>query len=296
MSCLRVAVVTALSICACLVEAGEKAPRVSNRSPVRIADCRIVLIDHVVLACDRSGILKSIEFKEGMHVQARQEVALVADDVAIANLALAERKAANDVEVRFSRKASEIAETEYRKNAEANRKAADAGKGNPVALLEVEKLRLAAEKAVLSIEQAEHELLLNKLTADVSRAERATYAVVAEFEGVVTRIYRKKGEAVRQGDPIVEVVNTDRVRIEGRIDLADLKYAKQGAKVKVRLSVPDLDLPEEREEFEGQITFVDLISDPVTHETRIFADVRNKNNILRAGLTAEMILESEESN
>ncbi len=296
MSCLRIAVVAALFFGTSLIEAGEKGARLPNRSSVRIADCRIVLIDHVILACDRSGILKSVEFKEGMPVQARQEVALVADEVAVANLSLAERKGSNDVEVRFNRKASEIAETEYRKNAEANKKAADAGKGNPVALLEVEKLRLAAEKAVLSIEQAEHELLLNKLTAEVSRAELATYSVLAEFDGVVTRVYRKKGEAVRQGDPIVEVVNTDRVRIEGRIDLADLKYAKQGAKVTVRLSVPDLDLPEEREEFSGQITFVDLISDPVTHETRIFADVRNKDNILRAGLTAEMILQVDESN
>ncbi|MDB5348444.1 MAG: czcB 4 [Schlesneria sp.] len=296
MSCLRVAVVAVLFFGTGLIEAGENGARLPNRSSVRIADCRIVLIDHVVLACDRSGILKSVEFKEGMQVQARQQVALVADEIAIANLSLAERKGGNDVEVRFNRKASEIAETEYRKNAEANKKAADAGKGNPVALLEVEKLRLAAEKAVLSIEQAEHELLLNKLTAEVSRAELASYSVLAEFDGVVARIYRKKGEAVRQGDPIVEVVNTDRVRIEGRIDLADLKYAKQGAKVKVRLSIPDLDLPEEREEFSGQITFVDLISDPVTHETRIFADVRNKDNILRAGLTAEMILEVHESN
>lgn len=295
MSRLHVALVAALFFGPSVVGAGEKGVRTTNRS-VRIADCRIVLIDHVVLACDRSGILKSVEFKEGMHVQARQQVALVADEIAVANLSLAERKGSNDVEVRFNRKASEIAETEYRKNAEANKKAADAGKGNPVALLEVEKLRLAAEKAALSIEQAEHELLLNKLTADVARAELASYSVLAEFDGVVTRIYRKKGEAVRQGDPIVEVVNTDRVRIEGRIDLADLKFAKQGAKVKVRLSVPDLDLPEEREEFSGQITFVDLISDPVTQETRIFADVRNKDNILRAGLTAEMILEVDESN
>jgi multidrug efflux pump subunit AcrA (membrane-fusion protein) len=296
MSCLRVAVVAALFFGTSLIEAGEKGGRLPNRTSVRIADCRIVLIDHVVLACDRSGILKSVEFKEGMQVQARQQVALVADEIAVANLSLAERKGANNVEVRFNRKASEIAETEYRKNAEANKKAADAGKGNPVALLEVEKLRLAAEKAVLSIEQAEHELLLNKLTAEVSRAELASYSVLAEFDGVVTRVYRKKGEAVRQGDPIVEVVNTDRVRIEGRIDLANLRFAKQGAMVKVRLSVPDLDLPEEREEFSGQITFVDLISDPVTHETRIFADVRNKDNILRAGLTAEMILEVDDSN
>lgn len=263
-----------------------------TRPSVRIEDCRIALIDQVILACDRSGILKVVECKEGMQVKARQELALVDDDVARANLAVAELKAANDVEVRFQRKASKIAELEYQKNSEANERAVAEGKGRPVAPLEVEKLRLTAEKAALSIEHAEHEMQMNRLNADVTRAERATYSVLAEFDGVVTRVFKKKGEAIRQGDPIAELVNTDRVRIEGRIPLEFLKLARQGAKVKVRLSVPELDLPEEKIEFEGRITFVDLTSDPVTRETRVFAEVENRDNILRAGLMAEMLLDA----
>src|SRR5262249_51379748 len=159
---------------------------------------------------------------------------------------------------------------EYRKSAEANKKAAENQRGLiPVAIMELEKLKLAAEKSTLSIEHAVHELAINRLNADVARAELATFAVRAEFNGVVTRVFKKKGEAVRQGDPIVELINPDRVRIEGRIGLAHLRYATQGGSVRVRLSVPDLDLPEEQEEFYGNITFVDLVSDPVTHETRI---------------------------
>jgi multidrug efflux pump subunit AcrA (membrane-fusion protein) len=271
--------------------ATKPAPPAIKPATVHIADCRIVLIDHVMLACDRPGILKAVECKEGQRVMARQELIVIADEVARANLAVAERKGGSDVEVRFQKKACELAEVEYRKNAEANQKAVEAGKGTPVAPLEVEKLRLTAEKAALAIEQAEHELLLDKLNADVARAELATFSVVAEFEGVVTRVFRKKGEAVHQGDPIVELINPDRVRIEGRIGLPHLKFARQGGMVKVKLTVPDLDLPEEREEFEGRITFVDLVSDPVTHETRVFAEVENRENILRAGLMAEMILE-----
>ena len=274
-----------------VLQAGDKAAPPQKPAVIRISDCRIVLIDHVTLACDRPGILKAVECKEGQRVMARQDLILIADDVARANLAVADRKGGSDVEVRFHKKASELAEVEYKKNAEANQKAVDAGKGAPVAPLEVEKLRLTAEKAVLSIEQAEHELAVNKLNADVTRAELATFSVKAEFEGVVTRVYRKKGEAVHQGDPIVELINPDRVRIEGRIGLSQLRFARQGGRVKVKLSVPDLDLPEEREEFEGRITFVDLVSDPVTHETKVFAEVLNRDNILRAGLMAEMTLD-----
>lgn len=272
------------------IRADDKPVPATATPTIHIGDCRIVLIDQVTLACDRPGILKMVECKEGQTVEAGQRLALIADDVARANLAVAERKGSNDVEVRFQRKASEIADVEYRKNADANKKAVEAGRGIPIASLDVEKLRLAAEKAVLSIEEAEQNLAVSKLNADVARAELATYLVTAEFAGIVTRVYRKKGEAVRQGDPIVEVVNPGRVRVEGRIGLQHLKYARQGAKVKVKLAIPDLDLAEEREEFEGHIVFVDLTADPVTHETRVFAEVNNRDNILRAGLVAEMIL------
>lgn len=263
---------------------------------IRISDCRIVLIDHVILACDRSGILKSIECKEGQRVSGRQEVARIADDVAVANVAVAAKKAANDVEIRFARKACEMAEVEYRKNLLANEANNHAGKTfAAIPLMEIEKLKLAAEKGRLSIEQAQNELALNKLHADVARAEHATYSVFAEFDGVVTRVFKKKGEAVRQGDPIAELVSPDRVRIEGRVELSHLRFARQRAKIRVRLTVPELDLPEENEEFEGHITFVDLVSDPVTHETRIYGEVKNRDNILRAGLMAEMLLEREET-
>jgi multidrug efflux pump subunit AcrA (membrane-fusion protein) len=265
---------------------------ISKPAPVKISNCRIVLIDHVILACDRSGILKNIECKEGLPVSTKQVIAVIADEVAQANLAVAIKKANNDVDVRFQRKASDMAILEHRKSAEANKKAADAGSGLvPIALMEVEKLKLASEKATLAIQQAEHELEMNRLNADVTRAELATFTVRAEFDGVITRVFRKKGEAVRQGDPIAELVNTDRVRLEGRVGLGDLRHARQGGKVSVRLSIPDLDLPEEQEVFDGQITFVDLTSDPVTHETRFFAEVRNRNNILRAGLMAEVLME-----
>lgn len=263
-------------------------------------ECRIVLIRQVTLACDRSGVVRSVEIHEGDAVPAQQQVVLIADEVARANLAVAEKKASNDVDVRFNQKARDVAEIEYQKNVEANDKAAAKSKGEgkqtvvAVSLLEIEKLKLAAQKASLSIEQAENELALNKLTAEQVRAELATHAVIAPFAGVVTRVYKHPGEAVRQGDPILELVNVDRVRIEGRVALPDVRAIKLKHKVRVKLNDPDFDLPEESEEFEGRVTFVDVTVDPVTRETRVWAEVENRDNILRAGLMAEMVIEIAE--
>ncbi len=283
-----------------VASAAEKPSTPTASKNVRVPECRIVLIRQVTLACDRSGVLRSVEFHEGDAVEARQQVVLIADEVARANLAVAEKKASNDVDVRFNQKARDLAEVEYQKNVEANEKAAAKSKGEgkqtvvAVAQLEIEKLRLAADKTVLAIEQAENELALNKLTADQARAELATHSVIAPFSGVVTRVYKHPGEAVRQGDPILELVNIDRVRIEGRVALSDVRAIKPKLKVRVKLNDPDFSPPAAAEEFVGRVTFVDVTVDPVTRETRVWAEVENRDNILRGGLMAEMVIELAE--
>ncbi len=269
-------------------------PTKSHR--VRLEYCKIALIDHVMLAADRTGILKSMEYKEGQSVLEGTQIALIADEVAVATLAVAEKKASNEVEIKFAKIARVAAETEWKRMFDANSNAAkkSGDDARPVSLIEVDKARLAADKAALSIQQAEHELEVNTRDRNVKAAELKTYSVFAPFDGVLTQIVKKRGEAVRQGDPVAEIINTDRVRIEGRVKLADLRYAKVGAKVFVRLSVEDLDMPEEKELFEGKITFVDLVSDPIEKTTRVFAEVQNRENILRAGLDAEMEIQVDE--
>jgi RND family efflux transporter MFP subunit len=271
-------------------------PSLNSRS-VRLDYCKIALIDHVLLAADRTGILKSVEFKEGQAVPANTRIALIADEVAVATLAVAEKKATNEVDVKFAKIAAAAAEKDYERLVEANRlyaeKQSDGGRSVPQS--EVDKSKLALDKAGLSLQQAEHELEVHKRDRDIKAAELKTYSVMAPFDGVVTQVLKKRGEAVKQGEPVVEIVNTDRVRIEGRVKLADLRWAKLGARVTVRLSVEDLDLPEENELFEGKITFVDVVSDPIEKTTRVFAEVQNRDNILRAGLDAEMEIEMDGS-
>ncbi|HEY0985017.1 MULTISPECIES: efflux RND transporter periplasmic adaptor subunit [unclassified Schlesneria] len=271
-------------------EAPSKGPGVRR---VRLEKCHITLIDQVTLASDRTGILKLVEFKEGHSVTAGSLVALIADEVAQANLAVAEKKAANGVELEFSKIAKSAADSELNRLLKANQLAVEKGGKEPVPQLEIDKARLAADKAALSIQLAEHELGLNKLNAAVSAAELKTYSVQAQFDGVVTRIYRKKGEAVRQGDPVAEIVNTDRVRVEGNVPFQDLSYARQGAKVYVKLHNIDPDHSHANEVFEGKITFVDVVSEPIDRTTRVYAEVRNRDNILRAGLEAVMEIEVE---
>lgn len=258
---------------------------------VRIDKCHITLIDHVPLSFDRAGVLKSLEFKEGDSIEKGVLLALLVDEVAQANLAVAEKEASNEVEFEFAHIAKKAADSELNRMLNANQMAVDKKGKEPVAQLDIDKARLAADKAGLAIQQAEHEMGLKKLKAKVSAAELETYSIRAGFEGVVHKIFKKRGEAVRQGDPVIEILNTDRVRVEGYVSAADLQYAKRGAKVRVWASDAERGVPAEKEILEGQITFVGSVSDPIDRLTRVHADIQNRDNLLRAGHEAIMEIE-----
>ena len=221
--------------------ANDKSAPTSPARRVHLEKCHISFIDHVTLASDRTGILKAVEYKEGDSVKEGGLVALIADEVALANLAAAEKKASNENELNFARIAKKQADSEHDRMVKANEDAEKKGGQRPVAQVEIDKAQLAADKAGISITAAEHEIALNKLNAAVTAAELRTYSVRAVFDGTVTKIYKHKGEAVRQGDPVAEFVNPKHVRIEGYVPLDKLRQVKEGAKVVVSLSDADLD-------------------------------------------------------
>ncbi|MBM82995.1 MAG: hypothetical protein CMJ78_20730 [Planctomycetaceae bacterium] len=252
-------------------------------SPIDISRCRIQLIDHVILASDRPGILEFVEPEEGDTVESGQMIAKLKDDVAKASFDTAAKRAENDVQIRYAKKAREVAEAELKMAVQTNDKLP-----NTVPLIEIERLRLAEEKGRLQIEQAEVEHLIAGLTSDEAKAQLETYSVDAPFTGKVTRVYKKRGEAVRQGDPILELVSTRRVKVEGYINIEHVWSVKPGTPVEVRLDIPDRDLPQEKRTFKGHISFVDVKVQPVTRQCRVWAEVVNEDNILRMGLNARM--------
>ncbi|MCC7422169.1 MAG: efflux RND transporter periplasmic adaptor subunit [Planctomycetaceae bacterium] len=265
-------------------------PASKPTAPIEIARCRIKLIDQVTLASDRSGIISYVEAEEGHEVQEGQKIAGLQDEVAAANLAVAQKKSENDVEIRFSKKAAELAQAEYEKALDANQIVK-----NAVPDIEVRRLKLAAEKSALQIEQADHQRKLDALNRDQAQAELNTYRVKVPFDGVVTRVFKHKGEAVRQGDPILELASTRRVRVEGDLDIQHLTQVQPGCRVVVQLDIPDVELEIEKETFEGRVEFVDVNVQPVSRQVRIWARVQNRGEILRAGLTARMMITPDAS-
>lgn len=251
---------------------------------LEIPHCRIVYAQTAALAAERSGVLASIA-REGEPYQQGQQVAQLRDQVARAEFAVAQKQAGNDIEVRYARKASELAQLEYSKALEANREVRGA-----VPEAEVRRLRLSAEKLLLQLEQAEHSFALAQLKRDETGELLKTYQIVTPLEGIVTKVYKKPGEAVRDGEPILEMANTQSVRVEGFVDVEHLNLVRPGATVAVRLEDGQDESPAAGYQTYGRIAFIDVKVEPVSRRVRFWAEVENRQGQLMDGLTATVII------
>ena len=264
-------------------------PQRKDRS-TEVRNARVMLIERVTLASPRAGVLAFVEPREGDLVEARQVVASLDASVAKKTLAIARFKASSTADRRFAKKIIDLSQTEFDKARQANSQIEGGGVFTDI---DLHRLKLNVDKAILQLEQAESDANAQALTVDQLTAELNSYAVVATFAGTVTKVHRAKGEAVALGDPIVDVVNLNRVRVEGFVGIQDGLRVKPGSPVVVRLDLPDVDLPEERLELNGRLVFVDTGVEPVTGQIRVWAEVPNPEGILRAGLPARMTIRAK---
>ncbi|MGE5194480.1 MAG: efflux RND transporter periplasmic adaptor subunit [Deltaproteobacteria bacterium] len=264
----------------------ETAPR-GKGSPrsVRVEQCTVKLLDEVVLACERPGVLGNIAVREGDTVREGQLLASLKDDVARAALAVAEAEAESDVDIRFAQAASGVAQLEHERMVEANRRVPQT-----IPEIEVRKAGLAAEKTVLEIEKATQNRKVHLLKRDEAAVQLTTYRIEAPFEGFVTRVHFSKGASVKQGDPVIELVSTKKVRVEGEVALSDLTFVRPGSRVSVQLDGPDVPAEAGNKSYPGKIVFVDVKSTKVEHKIRVWAEVDNLENSLRGGLLATMTI------
>lgn len=265
----------------------KKSTAVREIESVEVKNARVMLIDRVTLASPRAGVLAFVEAREGDAVDVKQVIASLDAEVAKASLMIARHRAASTVDRRFAKKVIDLSQAEYDKAKQANVNLVGGGVFTDI---DLQRLKLTVEKSSLQQEQAESEARVNLLTVDQLTAELNTYAVVTPFGGTVTKVHRSKGEAVALGDPIVEIVNLHRVRVEGFIGVQDGLRVKPGSTVVVRLDLPNVELEEEQHEFKGKLVFVDVGVEPVSSQIRVWAEVPNPDGLLRAGLPARMTI------
>lgn len=248
------------------------------RTMIRIAGCRIRPAEQVTLAVNQSGIIGTVP-QEGDEVAEDDCIVRLEDEVARTTLAIAEKEAANETDIRYSEKASEVARLEYDQAIKVN----ESVKGS-LTVIELRRRKLELDRSVLQIEQAQYKQAVASLKRDEASALLKAFHVSAPFSGTVNKVLKHKGEAVRAGEPVLELVCTGRVRVEGFLDVADRRCVRSGMEVTVEPEGPGQNAGNIK--LKGKITFVDTLAQAVTRQVRVWADVENPDEVLLPGLTA----------
>ena len=164
-----------------------------------------------------------------------------------------------------------------------------------VSQTELDRLKLLADKSVLEIEQAQHDLEQFKLALrikqhDLERAvlqlERCTIA--APFPGMVVQWKKQRGEWVELGAPVARLIRLNRLRVEAFLAANTLPANLVGRPVRLFVETPREQSPAK---YEGKLVFVHPEIDPVNGQVRIWAEIENTDLTLRPGQTAMMVID-----
>jgi len=98
------------------------------------------------------------------------------------------------------------------------------------------------------------------------------------INGLLEERFVDPGEYVGLGDPLVRVVQIDRLKINVDVPEKDIQYLKKGAIVKIDSSrISDRSL-------QGTIIHIGYVADPVTRTYRVRIEIDNSNMALRPGM------------
>jgi multidrug efflux pump subunit AcrA (membrane-fusion protein) len=273
---------------------------VASPDSITLSTCQIVLNDKLDLPAQEAGIIREIRIKEGDMVRIGDALVLLDDDlplqqvkVAAAELEVAKFQAENKIPRLYAAETLKVAKAEYALSEEANRKVRGAV---PPAM--VNQLRLKITEAELSIEKADQDTEIAKKQVNVSEAKLEAAKIALKhrslsstLNGQVREIKKFVGEWVTNGETVLQVVQMDILRVQGRVKPSEASPAEllgRTAVIKVPLARGHV------ESVQGKIVFVD----PVVEADGMFvvrAEITNPvekgQYLLRKGMSAVMTID-----
>ncbi|HEX8201043.1 MAG TPA: HlyD family efflux transporter periplasmic adaptor subunit [Isosphaeraceae bacterium] len=232
------------------------------------------------------GILQECLVRPGDRVKAGQVLGRLQDQEARAELELRTAEAESDVGIRLGQARFDQATARLKASSALRQRSFNSEE-------QYQQDRLEAQVAALSTEEAQERRRVAQIQRHVAEVAVQLREIVSPHAGVVVAVFKNPGESVNLGEnarglSIFRVVDVDRVLVTGWLDVVDAWRVRPGQPVRVWAEIGGADLPIEREEFLGRVTFVDVEVNPGDQTCKVVAAVENRDGMLRAGLEARM--------
>jgi RND family efflux transporter MFP subunit len=273
-------------------EGGRAVPRLTIDSAL------VTVIEQVEVPARVEGVLASLDVREGQIVAEGDALGRIEDSEPLLTLKrasieyeIAGRQARSELRTRIARKAAEVADVEYKRAKESIEKYKKSVSGT-----ELDRLRLAAEKAALDVEQTLHDQEVAELTAQLKQAElQLAQAAVdrrrisAPLPGMIVQINHRPGEWVQPGKTVLRLLRVDKLRVEGLVNVRKLEGDVTGRRVTLSVALGG----DAATEFPGAIVFVSPEVNPVNGQVRVWAEVENRDLLLRPGMQGALTVHLE---
>lgn len=286
---------TAMTLVTLAAKGANSDERPTPGGTLQLESALVTLIDQRDIPARVEGPLIEMDVREGQLVEIGQLLGRIEDtEPRLAlnrtrlELEIARRQAESDVKVRVAKKARDFTLAEYQRAVESSEKYRKA-----VSETELEKLRIAAERSVLDVEQSEHELDTVRLSRQLKENERDVAAlavdrhkIVSPIAGMVVQLFRRPGEWVQPGTVVARIIRIDRLRVEAFVDGSQGSVGLLGRPVRLEVG----SLGKDRTAVEGAVVFVSPEINPVNGQVRLWAEVDNPRQLLRPGSRGALIV------
>ena len=192
--------------------------------------------DQVEISADTPGIITYLEPSErGKLVTKGAEVVRLDSSLVEAQLAEANARAESEVLIDYAQKALDAATNKLESKRTRNARSLKETGVTVFSEDEIRQLELETIKAQAELNKAREDQRFAKLNAAIKAVELAKYKISAGAGGIVTDTHKKSvGSAVRQGDPILTIVDLTEVYAKLLVNPADEGRINIGDKVLVR--------------------------------------------------------------
>ena len=264
---------------------------------IRVPSAMAKIADTVSVPAEYAGVLTKMLVREGQLLQEGDLIAKINDSELQLQPSQAKLEnrisgitAKNDVDIRFSRKSSEVAQADVWRSNRSNAKVP-----NSVPNAKLERQVLERDRTILQLEQAERDFEIARLNKDMTESQIEMSKLLikktevrAPMAGMVVGVERRKGEWVEPSETIVRLVKVDRLRVEGFVSAEVAAKVRIGAPVEVKFSQKWLN----DHVYRGKIVFVDPEANPVNSQILVWAEIDNHENRLLPGLRGDILIDT----
>jgi multidrug efflux pump subunit AcrA (membrane-fusion protein) len=275
---------------------GAKPAAQAPRQTKTLLEFRLIPIQEAKLSSTKPGMITELNVIDGAAVEKDDVMGQIDDRESQANikhakaeLEVANKQASSDAPVQAAMFTHQVAEVEHKKAVLINETRA-----NAVNEIEVDRLRLTMKKAEYQIEVARQEYDVAQLNIGVKAAQLEVAELEAELRKFrapyaceVVQVVRHVGEWVREGEPVLHVVQMDKLRVQGYLStkhivpdststLPNEPNAVDPSEIIGRECEVIVQLPKGRTEtFKSKVGFVSPMSE-VGDEIRVWVEIENK--------------------